>query len=798
MMIDKQNVLKARTYIENYYILDVEHIGRDVITYRVEDMKSNLKVWLHEYFPESIAKRYHKADEQSRVYVHPTQSELFHVGKTEFQNLYNNLKMVNHPSIPVVHELFESTGTIFVSRKYNANTKTLREHLNNSTKIFLEQEIGTLALSIIKTFVLLQQRKLQIFSLTPETLLIDSKTQEPIVAYAEYMSFDEHSVQSSIHELGRLLYEMIDKENFTNTKPLQPLKANKSYSSALCGLVNRMISDDSSKSFKTFQELQTLLQSNQVTSSLAEPIILEKTESKFSSYLSLASIVFAVFFIYNIFTQSVVEAKDLTWFDSMRYHLVGYFGDVKGQSALGQMYEKGYYVDIDMKEAIVWYKKAAQQADVDSQLSLANIYKNVEWVKDDKAALEIFSKLGETGNLYAQKTLAYSYMEGEDAPQDYRQAMYWSKKAQEQGDAYSCGAIGWMYGSGHGVEKNLTKALDWFKKGIDRNDTYSKKEFVKLEKEIKKLAVVSLHQKGAQEYSLGYQYEKGSTRQKNHKRALEHYMTSAKLGNVNAEFRLAQLYERSEQIPRDYYAALYWYKKAAQHGEPLAYYRVSKLYRAGHGVKKDDELALQWCIEAAKRGLGVAQGVMGVSYEFGWGTSVNNTKARYWYQLAIESGFEKAVVRLEKLNKKVQAKNKLVIIRKKQLAQQKRQKYLVKQQAQQNRQQYLVKQEAQQKRQKYLVKQQSQQKKQQYTRPNNYTTGSVNVRKCLACHGQRFERHALGKSAIVSNMSSRNIATALKGYKRGTYGGPMKALMKGQVARYSDSALEALSKTIGR
>ncbi|WP_321778711.1 hypothetical protein [Sulfurimonas sp.] len=771
-MIDKQNVLKARMYIENYYILDVKHIGRNVIIYLAEDMKSNLEVWLHEYFPESIAKRYHKSNGQSTVYVHPTQSELFHIGKIEFQNLYNNLKMVNHPSIPAVHELLESNGTIYVSTKYNANTTTLRHHLNNSAKIFLEQEIGTLALSISRAFVLLQQRKLQVCLLNPETFLIDNKTQEPIVAYAEYINFDEQTIQSSIYELGRLLYEMIDKENFTNSELLQPLKPNKVYSAGLCGLVNRIILDNSSKSFKTFQELQTLLQSYQVTSSLSEPIGEEKIESKFSSYLSLASIIFTVIFIYHIFTQADVDAKKLTWFDSIRYHLVAYFGNVKGQSALGQMYEKGYYVDVDMKEAIVWYKKAAKQADVDSQLSLANIYKNVELVKDDKAALEILSQLARTGNLYAQKILAYSYMEGEGAPQDYRQAMYWSKKAQEQGDAYSCGAIGWMYGSGHGVAKDLTKALGWFKKGIDRNDTYSKQEFVKLEKEIKKLAELSLHQKGAQEYSLGYQYEKGSTRQKNHKRALEHYMISAKLGNVDAEFRLAQLYERSEQIPRDYYSALYWYKKAAEHGEALAYYRVSKLYRAGHGVKKDDKLALKWCKEAAQRGLGVAQGIMGSCYEFGWGTHVSYTKARYWYQLAIESGYENAVGRLEKLNKKVQAKNKLVIIRKKE--------------------------QAQQKRQKYLVKQQAQQKRQQYSRPNNYTTGPVNIRKCLACHGQHFERHALGKSAIVANMSSRNIAIALKGYKSGTYGGPMKALMKGQVARYSDTALEAFSKTIGR
>ena len=47
-------------------------------------------------------------------------------------------------------------------------------------------------------------------------------------------------------------------------------------------------------------------------------------------------------------------------------------------------------------------------------------------------------------------------------------------------------------------------------------------------------------------------------------------------------------------------------------------------------------------------------------------------------------------------------------------------------------------------------------------------------------------------------MTHAEIATSLKGYKAGTYGGPMKGLMKGQVAKYSDTALEAFALTIGR
>jgi len=74
----------------------------------------------------------------------------------------------------------------------------------------------------------------------------------------------------------------------------------------------------------------------------------------------------------------------------------------------------------------------------------------------------------------------------------------------------------------------------------------------------------------------------------------------------------------------------------------------------------------------------------------------------------------------------------------------------------------------------------------------------VNAAGCKGCHGQNFEKKALGKSAIVSNMTHDEIATALKGYKAGTFGGAMKGVMKGQVAKYSDADLEAFSKTVGK
>ena len=68
---------------------------------------------------------------------------------------------------------------------------------------------------------------------------------------------------------------------------------------------------------------------------------------------------------------------------------------------------------------------------------------------------------------------------------------------------------------------------------------------------------------------------------------------------------------------------------------------------------------------------------------------------------------------------------------------------------------------------------------------------AVNLGACKGCHGANFEKHALGKSKIVKDMTKAEVSAALVGYKAGTYGGPMKGIMKGQVARYSDADLKA-------
>lgn len=69
----------------------------------------------------------------------------------------------------------------------------------------------------------------------------------------------------------------------------------------------------------------------------------------------------------------------------------------------------------------------------------------------------------------------------------------------------------------------------------------------------------------------------------------------------------------------------------------------------------------------------------------------------------------------------------------------------------------------------------------------------VAYKVCANCHGLAGEKAALNKSKIINQMSKEDFVAAMKGYKDGTYGGPLKAVMKGQVMKLSDKDMEELA-----
>ena len=74
--------------------------------------------------------------------------------------------------------------------------------------------------------------------------------------------------------------------------------------------------------------------------------------------------------------------------------------------------------------------------------------------------------------------------------------------------------------------------------------------------------------------------------------------------------------------------------------------------------------------------------------------------------------------------------------------------------------------------------------------------GKAVYKACASCHGHSAEKPALGKSQVIKGWSVAKIKNALHGYIDGSYGGAMKAIMKGQAARLSEDEVNSVSEYI--
>jgi hypothetical protein len=105
------------------------------------------------------------------------------------------------------------------------------------------------------------------------------------------------------------------------------------------------------------------------------------------------------------------------------------------QRLLGHCYETGKGVNQDLAEAASWYRKAAEQGDVFSQVALGSLYAKGEGVQKDLAeAASWYRKSADQGNTIAQRSLAAAYLLGDGVPKDNLMAYMWSNIAAASGD----------------------------------------------------------------------------------------------------------------------------------------------------------------------------------------------------------------------------------------------------------------------------------------------------------------------------------------------------------------------------
>jgi len=136
------------------------------------------------------------------------------------------------------------------------------------------------------------------------------------------------------------------------------------------------------------------------------------------------------------------------------------------QYNLGWMYLNARGVKQDIKEAFVWFQKAANQNEPNAQFNMGAASE----IGDEKAgipqsletALQWYEKSANQGNSAAQYNLGTLYDNGRGVPQDTQKSVEFYIQSAQQGYPPAQFSLGVAYYLGEGIEQNDVEAYAWF------------------------------------------------------------------------------------------------------------------------------------------------------------------------------------------------------------------------------------------------------------------------------------------------------------------------------------------------
>lgn len=354
-----------------------------------------------------------------------------------------------------------------------------------------------------------------------------------------------------------------------------------------------------------------------------------------------------------------------------------------------EQYELGnrYFYGIDEQdyaEAVKWYRKAAEQGNVDAMNSLGVCYYEGYGVAQDYAeAVKWFRRAEREGNTSALYHLGKCYALGTGVTQDYPKGMYyyrkaaeqgiaaaqafldifdprgngitpaeaveWYRKAADQGNATAQYNLGQYYEDGNGVAQDYTEAVKWYRKAAEYGNSDAQLALGLCYEEGKGVTqnyteAVKWYRKAAEQgdavaqNNLGVCYYYGNGVAQDYAEAVKWYRKAAEQGNANAQCELGLCYFWGEGVTRDYAKAVKWFRKAAEQGDSDAQGNLGECYHSGYGVAQDDTEAVKWFRKAAEQGNADAQGTLGACYSLGSGVAQNHAEAVKWYRKAADQG----------------------------------------------------------------------------------------------------------------------------------------------------------------
>ena len=147
-------------------------------------------------------------------------------------------------------------------------------------------------------------------------------------------------------------------------------------------------------------------------------------------------------------------------------------GDTHSDMLLGNMYAQGQGVPVDVREAIRWWQKGAEQGDVQCMSLLGSAYTDVHdgMTPDYNKAAFWYKRAAGAGDVRAIAGLGICYVNGQGVPRNPAQGAQLFQQAANQGDTFSMVMLARLFAQGNGVPRNPQQAVFWYRKAAALGD----------------------------------------------------------------------------------------------------------------------------------------------------------------------------------------------------------------------------------------------------------------------------------------------------------------------------------------
>ncbi len=193
--------------------------------------------------------------------------------------------------------------------------------------------------------------------------------------------------------------------------------------------------------------------------------------------------------------------------------------------------------------------------DPQEQFNLALRYHNGQGVKQDyQQAVIWFRKAAEQGHAGAQFRLGFMHASGHGVKQDDQQAVIWYRKAAEQGHANALTAL----------NRLEQKIPDETKSSISTASIHALVDAETL-------------------FNQGMQHLEATWERQNIEKSAELLLQAATLGHARAQFQLAMMYLNGSGVPQSANDACHWLQQAANQQHLPAQNELAWMLKSGHG-----------------------------------------------------------------------------------------------------------------------------------------------------------------------------------------------------------------------